>query len=197
MNRRERKKEETRINIIHCAVSLFKEKGFLETSMEEIAEKTDVSKGTLYNYFPNKESILIAYFQTTITELGQALKSKLQSERGINAKLHTFLEFIIQIVGNEVELAEIYFRYRTQTLLDSNSFDNPQRSGLEHFLLEIMKEAQENKEIRCDIPALALARGFQFLTRAYFMSNLYAPEICDGDTLKDQLIDLFMNGAKQ
>lgn len=197
MNRRERKKEETRSNIIDSALALFKDKGFPKTSMEDIAEKADVSKGTLYNYFTDKESILIAHFQSTITAYGPEFKTNLKKEHGIEAKLSTFLDFINQIIGNEIELAEIYFRYRTQTLLDSNPFDNPQRSGLEHFLLEIMKEAQEKKEIRCDIPALTLARTFQFLVRAYLMSNLYTPEVCDRNALEDQLIDLFINGAKQ
>jgi AcrR family transcriptional regulator len=59
MNRRERKKEETRKNIITSALELFKEKGFQETLVEEISEKADVSKGTLYNYFSDKESILV------------------------------------------------------------------------------------------------------------------------------------------
>ncbi len=54
MNRRERKKEETRIKIINCTIELFKDKGFSDTSMEEIAEKSDVAKGTLYNYFSDR-----------------------------------------------------------------------------------------------------------------------------------------------
>ena len=80
INRRERKKEETRVSIIDCAVSFFREKGFQETSMEEIAEKSDVSKGTLYNYFENKESILVGYFQTIIADYGKNMKENFAEE---------------------------------------------------------------------------------------------------------------------
>jgi AcrR family transcriptional regulator len=196
MNRRERKKVETRSNIIDCAVALFKEQGFQKSTMEDIAEKADVSKGTLYNYFQDKESILIAYFQTTIADTGQEFRLTLKNEQGIKEKLSTFLDFINQIIGNEIELAEIYFRYRTQTLLVSDPFDNPQRSGLENYLLEIMKEAQEHNELRGDLPALVLARNFQFLARGYFMTNMYSKEPLEMNHLKDQLIDIFLDGAK-
>jgi AcrR family transcriptional regulator len=36
--------------------------------MEEIAEQSDVSKGTLYNYLPDKESILVGHFQSVIVD---------------------------------------------------------------------------------------------------------------------------------
>ena len=198
MNRRARKKEETRSNIIDCAVDLFKENGFDKTSMEKIADIADVSKGTLYNYFQDKESILIAYFQSSIADYGQEFRIRLKEVHGIQARLNFLLDFIIDhILANDLELGTIYLKFRMRTLLDNNPFDNPQRSGLENFVLEIMNEAQENKEIRGDIPALVLARNFQFLARSYLIASLYANEPMDMSTLRNQLIDIFLNGVKQ
>lgn len=93
MNRRERKKEETRLNIIDCSIELFRAKGFQETSMEEIATKTDIAKGTLYNYFENKESILSAYVQSSIMDFGEELESLLKDHSGIEARLRLLLDF--------------------------------------------------------------------------------------------------------
>lgn len=165
--------------------------------MEEIAEKSDVSKGTLYNYFQDKESILVGYFQTIIADYGKEIKASLKENQGIQARLNNLLGFKNQIFGNDMELTAIYFRYRMQTLFDSNPFDNLQRSGLENVVLEIVTEAQENREIRDDIPALVIARTFQLLTANYFISNLSTMEPVDMDNLKDQLIGLFLNGAKR
>ena len=44
LNRRDRKKLATRLTIIEVAMSLFKQQGFHETSMEQIAEHSDISK---------------------------------------------------------------------------------------------------------------------------------------------------------
>src|SRR5262245_34792789 len=58
LSRRERKKEETRERIFEAACKLFRDKGFEQTTIDEIAEKADVAKGTFFNYFPRKEAVL-------------------------------------------------------------------------------------------------------------------------------------------
>lgn len=196
MNRRERKKEETRENIISTAIQFFRKKGFEATSMEEIAEMADISKGTLYNYFSDKESILVGYYQSSVAKYGQEFIESLQNVHGIETRLNKFLDFINWLLSQDLDIATIYFKYRLNTLLDYDPFHNPRRSGLEHILLKIMQEAQESKEIRDDLPALILSRNFQFLLRSYLIANVYTKESIAMESSKDQLIGLFLNGAK-
>ncbi len=59
-SRRERKKQEARRRIYQAAVHLFIEKGFEATTVDEIAGRADVAKGTVFNYFPHKTSFLAA-----------------------------------------------------------------------------------------------------------------------------------------
>ena len=196
MSRRERKKEETRSTIIDCALDLFKGKGIQETSMEEIAEQSDVSKGTLYNYFPDKESILVGYFQYITAAYGEDIKEALTDSQDLKTKLNNLLDFKKALMGSDVKLTAIYLRYRIQTLLNSDPFSNPNRSGLENVVLEIIKDAQAKKELRSDIPSIIMARTFMLLAVNYFISNIEAKEPFEMDTLKNQLIELFLNGAK-
>lgn len=58
LTRRERKKEETKERIFKAALKLFKDKGFEATTIDDIAQKADVAKGTFFNYFPRKEAVL-------------------------------------------------------------------------------------------------------------------------------------------
>lgn len=55
---RERKKGEIRSRIIDTAMDLLDKQGFEATTVDQIAEKADVAKSILYNYFPAKEAIL-------------------------------------------------------------------------------------------------------------------------------------------
>lgn len=196
MSRRERKKEETRSSIIDCAIGLFKTKGFQQTSMEEIAEQSDVSKGTLYNYFPDKESILVGHFQSVIADYGMDIKEAVIEGKDLKAKLHNLLDFKKGMMGKDMELTGIYLKYRMQTLFNMDPFDNPNRSGLENVVLQIIKEAQEKKEIRSDIPALTITRGFLLLTVNYFVTSINVKEPMDMDVLKEQMLELFLSGAK-
>ncbi|HLJ42079.1 MAG TPA: TetR family transcriptional regulator, partial [Candidatus Acidoferrales bacterium] len=52
--RRERRRTETRERIFRAALDLFAERGFMETTVEDITEAADVGKGTFFNYFPTK-----------------------------------------------------------------------------------------------------------------------------------------------
>jgi AcrR family transcriptional regulator len=196
VNRRERKKEATRGSIINAAITLFKEKGYHKTSMDEIAEKVDVSKATLYNYFQDKGAILVAYFQSMISDYGQEIKARHKANRDIKATLDHLLDFKNRILGSDNELTENYLRYRLQTMFDSDPFDNPGRSGLENVVLEIILEAQEHGEIRSDIPPLLVTRSLLLLTVNYFLSSSSIEEEIERKRLRDQLLRLFLDGAK-
>ncbi len=59
-NRREREKKQRRSAIIEAAERLFLSQGFETTTMEQIANEAEYSKGTLYNYYNSKEELYIA-----------------------------------------------------------------------------------------------------------------------------------------
>ncbi|WP_335872600.1 TetR/AcrR family transcriptional regulator [Bacillus sp. 2205SS5-2] len=52
-----------RDKIIEAAVLLFAEKGYQKTSMQEIADVLDISKGSLYFYFESKEDLMISIYE--------------------------------------------------------------------------------------------------------------------------------------
>lgn len=55
--RRLREKEQRRNAILDAAETLFFGKGFAATTMDDVATRTELSKGTLYLYFKNKEEL--------------------------------------------------------------------------------------------------------------------------------------------
>jgi len=57
---RRRRKGERPQELLDAALSLFVEKGFATTRIEEVAQRAGVSKGTLYLYFASKEDLLTA-----------------------------------------------------------------------------------------------------------------------------------------
>jgi AcrR family transcriptional regulator len=60
MGRRERKKAQTRQALIDAAWELFDERGYAETTIEDITDRVDVSSRTFFRYFPSKEAVVFA-----------------------------------------------------------------------------------------------------------------------------------------
>ncbi|HPE75789.1 MAG TPA: TetR/AcrR family transcriptional regulator [Draconibacterium sp.] len=69
--RKIREKENRRKEILETAEKLFSGRRGLDATMDDLASKTELGKGTLYLYFPNKKSILIA-----LAEKGMGLLRK-------------------------------------------------------------------------------------------------------------------------
>jgi TetR/AcrR family transcriptional regulator, cholesterol catabolism regulator len=73
VGRRERKKQEVQARIRDAAHALFQEKGYEATTVEEIAERADVAKGTFFNYYPRKDALLQALAEDMLDQLDAQL----------------------------------------------------------------------------------------------------------------------------
>src|ERR1700741_2683010 len=73
-DRRKRRSNETRERLFRAALQLFAEKGFAETTVEDITEAADVGKGTFFNYFPSKDHILLAFGELQLGKLQAAVE---------------------------------------------------------------------------------------------------------------------------
>jgi TetR/AcrR family transcriptional regulator, cholesterol catabolism regulator len=71
--RRERKKLETRERIYESGVALFATHGYDSTTMEQIGDRADVSRATVFNYFARKEDIVFEWFGRLRAEFARAL----------------------------------------------------------------------------------------------------------------------------
>src|SRR5271168_5392991 len=72
--RRERRRVEIRERLFRAALALFAERGYLETTVEDITDAADVGKGTFFNYFPTKEHVLATYGAERIAAVQLALE---------------------------------------------------------------------------------------------------------------------------
>jgi AcrR family transcriptional regulator len=91
---RERKKLKTRTAIQDVALRLFREQGYAETTVEQIAEAAEVSPSTFFRYFPTKEDValydalvplLIGSFRAQPAELTplQAMRAAMRDVYGL------------------------------------------------------------------------------------------------------------------
>jgi AcrR family transcriptional regulator len=68
---RDEKKRKRRDRVFRAALKLFEKKGFAATTMKEIAERAELGVGTLYNYFPSKNALLLGIMEKKMEEISQ------------------------------------------------------------------------------------------------------------------------------
>jgi AcrR family transcriptional regulator len=82
--------------ILDVAEEVLAEKGYHDTSMDEIAARTGVAKGTLYQHFPGKEDLVFALFERNLILFEQSVEQIAKSSLTARAKLERILTYVYQ-----------------------------------------------------------------------------------------------------
>lgn len=88
---RERKKIRTRQAISEAAISLFMANGFDNVSVAEVAAAADVSKMTVFNYFPAKEDLVLLRVDDHLEESASVVRGRDEGQSPIGALRAHFL----------------------------------------------------------------------------------------------------------
>ena len=117
--RREKEKLERRESILIAARDLFYEKGYQTTTVEEIAEAAEVSKGTVYLYFGSKDELYVTVVLESFDIVEDLLEEIMSSDRDVVDKgTSMFLGFVEHCMKNRE-----YFRV-TQYFLSESTRKN-------------------------------------------------------------------------
>lgn len=99
LGRKERERLMRREAILEAAIAVFAEKGYRTATLDEVAERAEFGKGTLYNYFPGgKEGLLFAIFDGLYESLHAHARSCFSPERVGHESFRSLLsEFVAQL----------------------------------------------------------------------------------------------------
>jgi AcrR family transcriptional regulator len=89
---RELKKERTRKAISTAAITLFLAHGYDEVSISQIADAAEVSRRTLFAYFPTKEDLVVHRFADHETESGRVVRQRPDGQSPLAALRERYLD---------------------------------------------------------------------------------------------------------
>src|SRR5437773_12079041 len=92
-----RRKEARPQEILEAALSVFAEKGFAATRMDDIAQRAGVTKGTIYLYFNSKEEV----FKSLVREsIGETINRVSENASAFQGSARELLVFVIRAIGS-------------------------------------------------------------------------------------------------
>ena len=113
--RRKREKENRKSAIIKAARKLFFDKGFKNVTVESIAKKAELSKGSVYLYFKSKEEIYTQILLSDIDKFHKVMANLMQEGQSSSAMLMGLANIYADFFMNDRELFRIMINYMLNT----------------------------------------------------------------------------------
>ncbi|AXI07665.1 TetR family transcriptional regulator [Oceanobacillus sp. 143] len=179
--------------ILHTATGMFLEKGYPSVSMDDVAQKCDFTKATVYYYYKTKADL----FTDAMVQLMIRIKQRIIDILSTNASLETQL----------FQIAKAHIQATVD--IDINAFMKEAKTSLSDDQLQLMKEAEDNMygaleqaikkamdkgEIPQSNPRLGALMFVSMLTAGNNLDNAYKETFSSLDDLVTQIVNLFWNG---
>jgi AcrR family transcriptional regulator len=159
-DRRQRRSLEIRERLFRAALDLFAQKGFAETTVEDITNEADVGKGTFFNYFPSKDHILLAFGEMQLAKLETAVENARRTNKPMPEFLRSLgVRMTEEPTRNPAIIRTILQAYLSTTPVREAMIDLQKRVHALHT--QIVRLGQERGEIRNDLPATEIAHVFR------------------------------------
>lgn len=157
------------------SILLFENKGFSETSIQDIVNELGVTKGTFYYYFSSKEQLLMEIHHQYITSLLKRQQGIISDDdMSAKEKLIEIISLIITDIANNGPSARVYFR-EMRHLTDEN-IENI-KGKREQFRLNVenvVRKGIEQKEFKKDLRTDIITFGILGVTNWSY--NWFKPE---------------------
>ncbi|WP_294952500.1 TetR/AcrR family transcriptional regulator [Sulfurovum sp.] len=184
-------KEEKRRNIALSCRALLLEHGIGELTISQIAKTAGVGKGTIYEYFENKEDIVFEIMQTFIVEHEKRLEEISRSEMSTKEKLFHFFYLLFENetarkhLGIYKEFLAISLMQETRAMLD---FSEACRERFLFILNNILEAGVRSGELNAQMSGSAGSLVL-FATGVIVDSRL---KTCDVKQEIDHLLDIII-----
>lgn len=86
------KAEETRDRILDAALRLFRERGFEQTTMRDVATEAGVATGAAYYYYRSKEDLVMAFYLRTDEEARVIFEKAIASSKDLKKRIRAMIE---------------------------------------------------------------------------------------------------------
>ena len=195
LERKERERERRRQQIIVAAKKVFSEKGFNKATMDDIAGEAELSPGTLYLYFKNKEDIMVNFFGYKTKQVFGRFREEVDKADNARDKLRLLIKRHLEEFQRDRNMAVLY---QTETRRFSRMCEEQIREMSKMYLdlvSEIVENGQDEGLMRKDLYMGLVKRFIIGAIDEVINTWLHSGSSYDLVSMADPLVDLFIRGV--
>ncbi len=189
---RDRKKVRQRAALVDAAIRLFGERGIDATSIDDIAEAVDVSRATVFNYFPYKEAILVEIGARLVTDI--AAQAAAHRPPSVRQALYDLADAVAMVAERHPSVVPYIAREMTHPDPTRRRYA-AERMQYPMLYEAILDELEASGELRDPAKKRSYARQLVDLASG---ALIRAGDDFPLDKLRDELranVDIFFDGA--
>jgi TetR/AcrR family transcriptional regulator, fatty acid metabolism regulator protein len=182
---KEKQRQEREDLILQVAEEVLMEKGYYETSMDEIALRVGIAKGTVYLHFARKEDLIYALFERSVSMFLHAVEEIMVWDETARAKLEAILHKMYEgLAGKRMQM---FISMHSNPELHKGLWEHKAkfRDVWEHLgvrITELLEEGKAAGEFDTAIPtAVMLNTFFSLLSLRGFERLLVDGQIQPGE----------------
>jgi AcrR family transcriptional regulator len=195
---KEKQRQEREALILKVAEEVLLEKGYYETSMDEIAARVGVAKGTVYLHFTSKEDLVGAIFRQDLQKFSDAVETTIASELPVRAKIEAFLHFmyggffskrtqLFYSISNNVDLRRLF--------IEKKGCMRDLWEDLAARMTELLEEGKAVGELDKTIPTNVMLNVFFSLLSPRSYERLVVGEQMPPDELAKHVVQIYFKGV--
>jgi len=148
---RERNKRRVTQRIISAASELFKTCGYHPTTMDDIAEKAEISRATLFNYFPSKEALLLPWGQEIVEQqILPQLRKYMDTQPTVWQVFHFLFTKMNRTLREYPDVIQAFVQEAAKDYHPGST--GSERMDPQEVYTQVIRHGQERGEIRTDLP---------------------------------------------
>ncbi|SRR6056297_790370 len=199
------KAEQRRQNILECAKRLFSVYGFYRTQISDIIKEAGIARGTIYQYFENKQDIFITLLENAYQQweenISQAVSridlKRISAKSYLRLRVKTTLDFLV----SDPDICNIVMSMGFGLPAELEAATRRLEEKIRIIAINDFKLGIHNHHIHSD---LNIERFAEMIAGAIFRSAFHAlaranknSREVDVDTLADDFVTLFAPGIFQ
>lgn len=142
--------EDTRRKIYEAAMASFREKGFEQTTMRDIAAKAGIALGGTYYYFSSKDAIVLAFYREMQEDSNELVRQALEGKKDLKERIRCVLEKRLELLQRNRKFCAALFRHAPDASDPLSPFSDETRM-IREAAMEQMRIAAEGSSAK--VPA--------------------------------------------
>jgi len=139
--------------LVEAALTLFAEKGFEGTSVQDVVAAAGVTKGAMYHYFSSKDDLLHEIYARVLRMQTERLEAVVAQELPIAERVHAAAEDVVRTTIENIESATIFFRSLHQLSDEKQREVRRQRRAYHELFRSLVVDGQASGAFRGEVDA--------------------------------------------